>query len=86
MKQITLILTLLITLALSSCGDMGKKTNSQSCSDRFDVQLSDGGAIWIYNGTVYDGYVKGYNEMGEKVYIPMTQILSITEVSCDNGK
>lgn len=85
MKQITLILALLMTLTLTSCDGVGKRTNSSNCKDRFDVKLVDGGAMWVYGGTVDDGYLKGNDEMGQRVYIPMSQIVLITEVECDNA-
>ena len=86
MKNITLILTLLITLVLTSCEDMGVATNSNNCKNRFDVKLIDGGAMWVYNGSVTVGYLCGLDEMGHKVYIPLTQIVLITKVECDNRK
>jgi hypothetical protein len=65
---------------------VGKRTNSSNCKDRFDVNLVDGGAMWVYSGTVEDGYLKGNDEMGQRVYIPMNQIVLITELECDNAK
>jgi hypothetical protein len=86
MKKITLILTLLVSFALTSCEGIGKASNSSNCKDRFDVQLNDGAAMWVYDGSMHDGYLRGHNEMGQDVYIPLAQIVTITEVECDNGK
>jgi len=86
MKQITLILTLLITLTLTSCDNVGKATNSTNCKDRFDVKLTDGAAMWIYDGKISDGYVKGNDEMGHRVFLPLSQISLITIVECNNRR
>lgn len=86
MKKIAFVLTLFVVLALTSCEGMQKKKDSSTCSDRLDVQLTDGGAIWVYGGSVYDGYVTGNNEMHQKIWIPLSQVRSITEVDCNNGK
>ena len=86
MKEITLIAMLLITTALVSCDGMGKKVNSNNCTERLDVQFVDGSAMWVYNGSVSSGYVKGNDEMGQRVYVSMTQVLTVTEVDCGNGK
>jgi len=85
MKKITLILAIL-TITLISCDNMGKKTNSQNCQTRFDVKLKDGSAIWVYGGSVNEGYVKGNDEMGQTIYIPMSQVDMITKVDCLNRK
>jgi hypothetical protein len=86
MKKIALILIVLFTFAISSCDNLGKRTNSADCKDRFDVQLKDGGAMWVYGGSVTDGYVKGNDENGNAVWIPLANVLSITEMDCGNGK
>lgn len=86
MMKRSFTLFLLLTLTFSSCDSMMKKTNSEDCSDKFDVQLIDGSAIWIYGGKIEDGYVYGNNEMGENIWIPMTQVVSITEIDCGNEK
>lgn len=86
MKKLTLIAITLFTFALASCDGMaGKKVNSYDCDERFDVQLSDGSAMWIYNGSVYDGYVKGTDEQGRRVWVSLNNVLTITEVDCNNG-
>jgi len=84
MKKILILAILTITLI--SCDNMGKKTNSQSCTTRFDVKLLDGSAIWVYGGSVSDGIVKGNDEMGQSIYIPMTQVEMVTKVDCLNRK
>jgi len=86
MKKIALILIALFTFALSSCDNLGKRTNSVNCKDKFDVVLTDGSAMWVYGGSVTDGYVKGNDELGNRVWIPLTSIVSVTEVDCGNGK
>jgi len=84
MKKITLIVITLFTFALASCN--GPKTNSYDCKDRFDVQLVDGSAMWVYSGSVSDGFVKGNDEEGHKVWVSMSQVISIIEVDCGNGE
>ena len=86
MKKIALILIVLFTFALSSCDNLGERTNSVNCTDKFDVQLTDGSAIWIYGGAVTDGYVKGNDKLGKNIWVPLSSILSITEEDCGNGK
>lgn len=86
MKKIAFVLTLFVVLGLASCEGMQKKKDSKTCSDRLDVQLTDGGAIWVYGGGVTDGYVYGNNEMHQEVWIPLHQVKSITEVDCNNEK
>jgi len=81
MKKIVLTLTILIGIGLSSC-DI-RTHNSSSCTTRLDVQLMDGGAMWVYGGKVHDGYISGNNEEGMDVWIPMHQVYSVIEVSCD---
>lgn len=87
-KQYTLFILLFVIILptmLASCDGMGKKYNSADCKDRFDVQLVDGSAMWVYGGSVTEGYVKGNDEMGQRVWIPLTSIASVTEVDCGNG-
>lgn len=87
-KKFLILIAIVVYLptTLVSCSDMGKKYNSSDCKDRFDVQLTDGSAMWIYGGKVTDGYVKGNDEMGQKIWVPLTSIISVTEVDCGNGK
>jgi hypothetical protein len=86
MKKITLISILLISVALASCDGMGPKVNSNDCTERLDVQFADGSAMWVYNGSVSSGYVKGNDEMGQRVWVSMNQVLTVTEVDCGNGR
>lgn len=86
MKKNTIILIVLFIFILTSCDKLGKKYNSQNCKDRYDVQLTDGSAMWIYGGSVTEGYVKGNDELGNSVWIPLTSVTSITELDCGNGK
>lgn len=85
MKKIVLILVL-FTITLVSCDNMGKPQNSQNCQTRLDIRLTDGSAIYVYRGSVYDGYVRGNDEMGRRIYIPLTQIEMITNMDCPNRK
>jgi hypothetical protein len=80
-----MLIVVVLPTALVSCDDMGKRVNSGDCKDRFDVQLTDGSAMWIYGGKVTDGYVKGNDEMGQTIWVPLTSIISVTEVDCGNG-
>lgn len=84
MKKITLITAVMLTFALTSCDDLGKPENSYDCKDRLDVQLKDGSALWVYKGSVTDGYVKGNDEEGHKIWVSMSHVTTITKVDCGN--
>lgn len=83
---LSIVMLFLLSTVITSCDNLGKKYNSSNCIDRLDVKLKDGSAVWVYNGGVTEGYVKGRDEQGRKTWIPMTNIESITEVDCVNGK
>jgi len=42
--------------------------------------------MWVYGGSVTDGYVKGNDELGHNVWVPLTSVVSITELDCGNRK
>jgi hypothetical protein len=63
----------------------GKKVNSYDCDERFDVLFSDGSAMCIDNGSVSDCYVRGTDEQGQRVWVSMSHVSTITEVDCNNG-
>ena len=85
MKKLLIISIVLLTFALTSCEGIGKATNSYDCKTRYDVQLEDGSAMWMYGRIVYDGYIVGTDEMGQKTWVSMTHVLTITKVDCGNG-
>ena len=80
------VIAIYLPAMLVSCGDMGKKYNSGDCKSKYDVQLIDGSAMWIYGGQVTDGYVNGNDEMGQRIWVPLTSVMSVTEIDCGNGK
>jgi len=84
--MLSIVALVLLSTVVTSCDNLGKKYNSTNCVDRFDVKLKDGSAMWVYNGSVTDGYVDGRDEQGRKVWIPMTSIESVTEMNCGNGR
>jgi hypothetical protein len=86
MKKLLIISIALLTFALTSCEGMGAATNSYDCKTRLDVQLVDGSAMWVYGGTVKDGYIVGNDEEGHDVWVSMTQVITVREVDCGNGK
>jgi hypothetical protein len=85
MKKLLIISVALLTFALTSCEGMGEVTNSYDCTTRYDVQLVDGSAMWVYGGSVNDGYVKGNDEAGNDVWVSMHQVITVTKVDCGNG-
>ena len=85
MKKLLIISVVLLTFALSSCEGMGKATNSYDCKTKYDVQLKDGSAMWVYGGTVKDGYICGNDEEGHDVWVSMSHVTTITKVDCGNG-
>lgn len=81
MKKIIVLAMLVLSVAFSSC-DIRTK-NSGNCKTRLDVQLMDGGAMWIYGWSFNDGYISGNDENGQEVCVPMHQVYLATEVACD---
>lgn len=84
MKKIVLIPIVLFTFVLTSC-NIGPKTNSYDCKYRYDVQLLDGSAIWVYSGRITSCYIKGNDESGNDIWIPMCNTSSITKLDCGNA-
>jgi hypothetical protein len=41
--------------------------------------------MWVYGGSVNDGYVKGNDEAGNDVWVSMHQVITVTKVDCGNG-
>jgi len=86
MKNLLIICFALLTFVLNSCEGVGKTTNSYDCKTRLDVQLVDGSAMWVYGGSVHDGYIRGNDEAGNDVWVSMHQVITATEVDCRNRK
>lgn len=85
-NMLSIVALVLLTAVVTSCDNLGKKYNSTNCIDRFDVKLKDGSSVWVYNGGIAEGYVRGRDEQGRRIWIPMINIESITEVDCGNGR
>lgn len=84
MKNSVFIIVFSLVFLLNSCNGLKRRENDSNCMTKLDVQLKDGSAMWIYNSSESDGYISGFNAMGEVVYIPWGSVEFATEVSCRN--